>query len=276
MRVPYYLALIIFISCTSSTNKPSNTEDKPIQIEELPKPVLAYDSTIKTIHILVALCDNENQGIVPVPSKIGNGQDPFNNLYWGAGYGIKTHFKRSKEWQYIETRKVNSIILERAIYKHKTTGHYLVADAYDGRYIRQTTVDFLKGSSGTLKDTAHVDGDTIGILGNANLVAYIGHDGLMEFDVVGDFKNKDDKKRDVIILACVSKSYFKPYLKEANVNPLVWTTGLMAPEAYTIHDALSGYVLGESNEAIRLRAAKAYAQYQKCGLYAAKNLLVTQ
>jgi hypothetical protein len=49
----------------------------------------------------------------------------------------------------------------------------------------------------------------------------------------------------------------------------------MAPEAYTLHDALSGYVLGEANEAIRERAAAAYAQYQKCSLNAAKGLLVT-
>ena len=41
---------------------------------------------LRTIHVFVALCDNEHQGIVPVPEKIGNGKDPANNLYWGAGY----------------------------------------------------------------------------------------------------------------------------------------------------------------------------------------------
>ena len=275
MRIPYFFALLILFSCTSSNSEPNENAERVKLHAKTIKENLPFDSTNEVIHILVALCDNENQGIVPVPAKIGNGQDPFNNLYWGAGYGIKTHFKRSVEWQYIETRKVSSTILERSIFKHKTTGHYLVADAYDGRFIKQTTVDFLEGSSGTQKDTLQINGDTIGILGNANLVSYIGHDGLMEFDVEGDFTNSDNKKRDVIILACVSKSYFKPYLTNSNVNPLVWTTGLMAPEAYTIHDALSGYVKGENNEAIRLRAAAAYAKYQKCGLNAAKNLLVT-
>ena len=46
------------------------------------------------IHVLVALCDNDNQGIIPVPKKIGNGQDPANNLYWGCGFGIKTFLKK--------------------------------------------------------------------------------------------------------------------------------------------------------------------------------------
>ena len=35
----------------------------------------------KIIHVFVALCDNDSQGIVPVPKKIGNGNDPDNNLY---------------------------------------------------------------------------------------------------------------------------------------------------------------------------------------------------
>jgi len=42
----------------------------------------------------------------------------------------------------------------------------------------------------------------------------------------------------------------------------------------TIHDALTGYVIDETDEQIRLRAAKAYSKYQKCSLKAAKNLLV--
>lgn len=40
-----------------------------------------FDKNTKTIHVLVALCDNKYQGIVPVPEKIGNGQDPDQNLY---------------------------------------------------------------------------------------------------------------------------------------------------------------------------------------------------
>jgi hypothetical protein len=36
------------------------------------------------IYVIVSLVDNLSQGIVPVPAKIGNGNDPRNNLYWGA------------------------------------------------------------------------------------------------------------------------------------------------------------------------------------------------
>lgn len=90
-----------------------------------------------------------------------------------------------------------------------------------------------------------------------------------------NYKNKDNKKRDAIILACASRQYFTPYLKSANANPILWTTNLMCPEAYTIHDAINSYIKGESAEDIRNNAAKAYSKFQKCSVNAAKKLLVT-
>ena len=156
-----------------------------------------------------------------------------------------------------------------------TKNYYLVADAYDGQYIKQCTIDFLGSSSGQLKDTIQINNTTIGISGNSNLVSYIGHDGLMDFELTGSFENSDDKKRDCIILACISKSYFASHLRATKANPLVWTTGLMCPEAYTLHDALTGYINHETDEMIRTRAALAYSKYQKCSEKAARNLLVT-
>jgi len=49
--------------------------------------------------------------------------------------------------------------------------------------------------------------------------------------------------------------------KNANVRPLVWTTQLMAPEAYTVHDAITGWIDDETPQQIRLRAANAYSKY---------------
>jgi len=82
--------------------------------------------------------------------------------------------------------------------------------------------------------------------------------------------------KEMMILACYSKKYFTPVLEQANVNMLVWAINLMALEAYTLHDALTGYVNGETNKEIRERAAAAYSRYQKCSINAAKGLLVTE
>ncbi|NDV79500.1 hypothetical protein [Dysgonomonas sp. 511] len=234
-----------------------------------------FSQEAKTIHILVALCDNQYQGIVKVPKGIGNGQDPHTNLYWGCGYGIRTYFKKSASWKEVKREKVDDIRLERIVFKHKTKNYYLVADAYDGRFISNCTIDFLKSCAGSMKDTIVINNKSIGINGNAQLVAYIGHNGLMDFNLAETYKNSDGKKRDAIILACYSKRYFAPYLKAAGANPLLWSTHLMSPEAYTIHDAIASYINGASAAAVREAAATAYNKYQKCGIKGARGLLVT-
>jgi len=230
----------------------------------------------KKIHVFVALCDNINQGIVPVSKSLGNGQNPRTNLYWGALYGVKAHFKRSKDWKFVKTIPSNNTkILERILFKHKTSNTYLLADAYDGKYIKQTTIDFLKASSGEDSQEIIINNQKLNFGGDSDLLAYVGHDGLMEFNLNIKLKPKNTKKRDAIMLACISKDYFKPYLEKTGANPLVWTTGLMAPEAYTLKWAIDGWILNESDAEIRERAAKAYHKYQKCGMRGARRLLVT-
>lgn len=230
----------------------------------------------KKIHVFVALCDNVNQGIVPVPKALGNGQNPRTNLYWGALYGMKTHFKRSKDWEFVKTLPTkNTKILERVLFKHKTSNTYILADAYDGKFIKQTTIDFLKASSGDHSAEISINDQQVNFGGDSDLLAYIGHDGLMEFRLEEKFTPKNTKKRDAIILACISKEYFKPYLQQTGANPLIWSTGLMSPEAYTLKWAIDGWILNETDAEIRERAAKAYHKYQKCGMRGARGLLVT-
>lgn len=247
----YYAILLLCICCNAQV-KPAEAPDAGLQQTE--KQHTQFDTATKTIHVFVALCDNAYQGIVPVPAKIGNGQDPYNNLYWGCAFGIKTFFKKSSEWTLLKTQKVDSILLERLVFKHVSKNVYLVADAYNGKYIKTCTKEFLFSCSGQQKDTLHINKTIIGTQGNAALLSYIGHDGLMDFQLKDDYKNTDGKTRDCIILACISKSYFAPHVRSAKANPLVWTTGLMCPEAYTLHDALTGFIKNENAEEIRTRA----------------------
>lgn len=244
--------------------------------------VNAAAQSSRTVHVFVALADNQNQGIVPVPASLGNGTDPARNLYWGAAGGVKTYFARSKEWILLRSQKPpKPEVLERCVFKHRSADVYMVADAYRGDQIRMAISDFLEAASGGNVEAIHVKAAgsfTIGASGGADLVAYIGHDGFMDFQIADlpKLKSSTNKNpRPAIVLACISKRYFAEGLKIAGAYPLVWTTGLMAPEAYTLKSALDGWIAGESNEAIRERAAVAYDHYQKCGLKGARRLLVT-
>lgn len=231
----------------------------------------------KTIHVFVALCDNVNQGIVPVPAKIGNGQDPFHNLYWGAGYGVKNFFKvKTKDWKFLKVIPSNDpVILERILFKHATKDIYMLADAYDGAKIKSCVEDFLKSSNGQNPIQIPYESTKLSFGGDSALIAYVGHDGLMDFDVNVSYRDSVSKTKDVIILACYSKNFFSPEIVKAKANPILWTTHLMAPEAYTLKAAIDGWLLNESGKSIDERAAQVYNQYQKCGIRGARNLFTT-
>ena len=231
----------------------------------------------QTIHVFVALCDNENQGIVPVPEKLGNGKDPYNNLYWGAAYGVKSYFKnKTSDWQLVSSPESgNENILERVLFKHATKDIYLLADAYDGEKIKDGIEDFLRASNGQSPIKIQHDSRTIEFGGGSDLLAFVGHDGLMDFDVSVNYNRSVSKVKDVMILACSSQYYFTPEIREAQARPLLWTTNLMAPEAYTLKYAIDGWIENETGEEIKERAASAYNKYQKCGMNGARRLFAT-
>lgn len=247
--------------------------------------VSSAEDSPRLVHVFVALADNVHQGIVPVPARLGNGDDPERNLYWGAGYGVKTFFARSGEWRLEASQeRPRPAVLERCVYRHRTKHVVLIADAYQGNQIRQAIVDFLNAAAGEPVRGAHEPENAalsrsrlIAIPDRADLVVYVGHEGLMDFRLpaIPHTGRKDARAREAIVLACISKSYFAEPLRAAGAKPLLWTTSLMAPEAYTLKSALDGWVLGESPTQIRERAAAAYSKYQHCSLAAAKRLLVT-
>jgi hypothetical protein len=242
--------------------------------------LLLGQTSPRTIHVFVALADNANQGIVPVARILGNGEDPEHNLYWGSAYGVKTFFSRSPDWKLLSCgQKPKYEILDRCIFKYRSANVYLVADAYRGREIRTAILNFFDAAAGLSWEQIKInDGPqevTLNVLGGSNVVAYTGHDGLMDFQLPRIPTRKNDASREAIILACASKIYFAKPLRASGAYPLLWTTNLMAPEAYTLKSALDGWILGESNEKIRERAAAAYDKYQKCGLNAARRLMAT-
>ncbi len=271
----FFVFALALISCPGTQKKEVTASLSSQKISHTNVNSAVFDSSKKTIHVFVALCDNKYQGIVPVPPKIGNGQDLNNNLYWGCGYGVRSYFKNSKQWKMVRKYAIDSIQMERLIFKSTISDYYLVADAWNGKYIKECTAEFFKSCAAQIKDTLQVNNTSIGINGNASLLAYVGHDGLIDFKLLNEYKNGDGITRDAIMLACYSKRFFGPLLAATKANPIVWSSGLMAPEAYILHDAIDSYIKKQPAENVRNSAAAAYSKYQKCSLKAARNLLVT-
>ena len=273
----FFSLLAALTGCASSDAEPRRAAESDRRPAAVPEPVR---NPARLVHIVVALCDNKYQGIAPTPDGIANGDDPASNLYWGAGYGVKTFFRKSKDWSLVaDVRNPRAAVLERSVYQHKKTGVYLIADAYRGREIEQSIFDFLNFAAGNDVETIEVSNGAerqrLHVGGASDLIVYIGHDGLMDFSLAKYPQAADDRKREAIILSCLSKNFFEQPLRRAGAEPLLWTKDLMAPEAYTLKAALDGWMLNEDREQIRQRAAEAYQKYQKCSMRAALNTFAT-
>lgn len=230
------------------------------------------------IQIITVLCDNKYQGIVPVPKGIGNGQDASNNLYWGAGYGVKTYFKKSKDWKSISfSKNKENYILDEILFKsnlHKDV--YLFASAYDGRNMKEGINDLFLYSAGLKRIPIVSSNDTLYFGSDSDLIIFIGHNGLMDFSLEKIPEKIDVKSRQIAVFACYSKSYFHDKIKSQNNKALILTNGLMCPEAYTSYALINSFLNGDNNLQMRNAVAEAYNKYQKCGFKAAYNLFFSE
>lgn len=221
----------------------------------------------KTVRIIVCLADNRNQGIVPISAQLGNGQDPKNNLYWGALYGVKSYFSRHADWEKIASeveRGPHQLDYVEFQLKDTTTPVSIKAEAWDGAHMDKAISRFY----GLLSDRSSAE----------DLIVFVGHNGLMDMFVVkpialpGLKSHNLKQKRKAIILACNSSQYFETTLKDIGVEPYLLTKGLMAPEAYSLEAAIKSWAKGGSANEARLAAAQSYASYQKIPVKNAKWL----
>jgi hypothetical protein len=210
----------------------------------------------KKVAVFVALCDNASQGIVPVPARIGNGDKPADNLYWGCSDGFAGCFGASKEWKLLKKEvPADPRILERRVYQNQTAGIEVTAEAWRGSEIKACLGAF----------------EAALVAGKQDLCAYIGHNVLMDGDVAAPAA-KAAKPCDAVVLCCMSEPYFRTRLEALGVRPLILTTQLMYPGSFILRDALPVWAKGGSREKLRDAAAAAYSRNQKISVKAAKGV----
>jgi hypothetical protein len=206
------------------------------------------------IYVIVSLVDNVSQGIEPVPAKIGNGDDPRSNLYWGAAYGVKTFLSKANGWRKLGCEKdISDIILERCQFAwlDKLT---VTADAYRGSRIDQAMFDFMQQAATPPNATKR------------EMVVFIGHDGLMDAQnqpIIEHFPKHTEHDKQAVVLSCMSEEFFSKHLLAAGSKPVVTTFSYMAPEAYVLEAVARGFANQASEAELRSSAGAAYAKYQR-------------
>ncbi len=291
MKLSFYIfSILLLFACNFTEIESAKVVTKRSEIKALKPATFTRDSIKLNLehkiendiplfaHILVPLCDNKNQGIVPVHKSLGDGLNLRTNLYWGAGYGIRPHFKRLKEWKLLKTiSNPNENVLERVIFYKKYSNNakvYLIADAYRGDRMKNCLEDYLNALSEQITDTLMIDSNIVMIYGNSDLIAFNGHNGLMDTKI--NFIETEPKRyKDAVAIACVSKPYFNYYLKNIKAYPLVMTTSLLPPEAYVMEAIIDNWALMKSELEISNSAGDAMHRIHKCGQQPARNMFTT-
>lgn len=228
-------------------------------------------------HVTVALADSEHQGIGPVSGNLGDGMRPEVNLYWGALYGVEK-FLPKKGWRIVERatmadpRILSRVIFERRVKRDRRTVRVvLIADAWAGPHIRDATIRYFEHAAGRDSEIVTVGDERVAAGGSAHVVAYIGHNGLMDFDIP-EVAARGAGTTAAIALACISKDDFLPILERVNAEPILLTKSLMAPEAYTLDAALVTWFAGGTSQDVYVAGSDAYCVYQKCSTRTARKM----
>ncbi|HEY1122344.1 MAG TPA: hypothetical protein VGE67_12120 [Haloferula sp.] len=211
----------------------------------------------KRIAVFVGVCDNATQGIVKVGAKIGDGDKPADNLYWGCTDRLRSYFKASKRWKLekTETTTGDDRILERLTFRHVSGDAVLIAEAWRGSKLKDCYEACQKAM----------------LTGDNDLVAFIGHNVLMD-TAIDPPTEKSKGKTDAIVLCCISDRYFRQRLEDAGVRPVVLTTQLMYPGSFILHDTIEPWLQGKARGTLRDAAGLAYAKNQKLKPAAAKGV----
>jgi hypothetical protein len=226
------------------------------------------------VEVLVPLCSNRQ--IDCGGRAAGNPDNLATNLYWGAIFGARRFLERKNSgWERIELREQTGERLERAVYR-RFVGGALWGLAPDRRVeqivvlqaVRGSAIDHAVESFWSLATTGGsveiVDAGKPRLL-RLHVVGYAGHNRLMDGMSLPESAPGSSGARALssFVLACHSESYFGGSLRRAGSSPLVMTRALMAPEGYLLEAVLRGLGENDTRRALRARAVRAYARWQR-------------
>lgn len=210
----------------------------------------------RTIGVYVALVDPKHQGLAALPESIGSGDNAETNLYWGNNEGLKGVFDKSRKWELVDKYETpqGEVVLSRRTYRRVGPNLVMVARAYRGAAMKHCIQDFENA-------VAH---------GTFDMVVFIGHNGLMDFQLPMPARAADQRKTpDCMALCCLSETYMKPRLLAAGGRPVVLTTQKMYPGAFILEAVLNTWEAGKGLNEMRESAGVSYSLNQKISKKAA-------
>lgn len=255
---PLLTILVYLSSCANSQESKHEIEENQIFDIEISNPLIENRDSILVllenkianhepliVHAFVALY-GYNKEKYDGMAIWEDGMDPNTNLYWGSGYGFRTYFKRYDNWELVhQEQNISDTVLERLIFKKTFSNNaevYLIADAYIGYEMKTCLKNYFDALTEQNLDSITLNGITIAANGNANLIVFNGHNGLMDNWVEPNYQ-KCSRLKETAVIACYSGLYFTPYLVNCYTYPLMITKELIPAEAYILSSIIEAWAL---------------------------------
>lgn len=237
----------------------------------------------------VALCDN--RVIRCGNSRLGDGDKPDKNLYWGGASGFKATFDHARAWRRVLLDGGDGdVIIQRAVYRLRIKRPsprwhalgvkagfdvYLVGLGYRGTRIARASDAFIRQVMGEGGVTITLpSGLKLAAGGQGHIVGYAGHNHLM--DAPGYEFPEVTRQRPVgfFALACMTSSYLGGRLPGKNRRALLLTRTFMYPGAFTINGLARALAAGGTQHEIFMGGVRQYAKHQKREVKAIRRAFV--
>lgn len=225
--------------------------------------VLYTKTANKIIHIYTVLADSERQFMLNIPRENARGDELNSNYYWGSETGLACVLDKSKDWTLIYKDTSGKLVLERRVYSYLYDEDvFIVADAYKGVDIKEALYDYTRALSGQNIDKFSFNFESqhyeISSGGASDLTVYFGHNILFDINFTNFPSKADDYKHFTIVYTYYGSEYFRDAINKAEATAVLWTYGMMVPEAKTLVSVLTTWANESTIKAVRSEARKIY------------------
>lgn len=235
------------------------------------------------LQVHVALCDNS---IINCGAQ-GDGDNIAKNLYWTTSGAVDGWFRRQRAvWSEVsrhDTAADGTGVLQIRIYRTTVTpgaswrrrgitksfDAYVVIYGWRGKDIDKALHAYMNDLySCTPRVVPLPAGGELHAGGQAHLVAWIGHNRMMDLDreeLRQLLLRKDGcttQPKGMIAVACRTGSYLGRYVSAEQRVPLVLTDSLLFAGTHAFEGAARAFIYGSSLAEIRAAAARSYAEGQ--------------
>jgi hypothetical protein len=271
------LALLVLLATTTASAGPPTTEDA--WLAGLTDRVVADLSAGKplVVEVHVPLC--ERTIIDCGNQKLGDGDNPDTNLYWSTTPGFGEWFsRRGSGWKrVVHRRDLDADVLALDVYRRtmRTPAAWkkrgapatyeldIVVHGWRGKSIDRALAAYARDvSGGPARTIALDDKSTLDAGGAAQIVAYVGHNRLMDLDTYA-WPKPGAAVQGTIAIACHTAAYMESTVAGSTRVPLLMTRDLLFSNAAPFEATVLAFAAGNDYAAMRLDATTAYADVQK-------------